>query len=585
MNTPRPSLPLPPPSSAPLVRLDRVSAGFGGVPVFSHLSLTLYQGEHLVLAGPNGAGKSTLLRLLQGDIRPLPHIPPDPPGRVWYAFDGVEDASALNAREHVRTVSPAMQRNYARQGWKISGEEILLSGLDNAAMLYGEVSAREYERAVRLAESAGAAHLLGMQAPAMSQGQLRLALILRALMSRPALLLLDEPFDGLDAPARESVGRCIALAAERGSTLVVSAHRKEDIPDGIASALVFTSGGLARRPAHPPESLFAPDASTWPSAPAGDSFFVEANRVQMWAPPTPARTWPALDPANGERQRFTIGHNEDCCSITQPFSVPESSGPPRSPQLAHPPAQDECAFVRDIRALGPDGPPLFELSGVAVYIDRKQVLTDVNWSVRKGERWAVAGRNGSGKSTLLRLLYGEEFAAYGGTLLWCGKPRPGLDELRHGVGYVSDRLQDVYDYDLSAEAVVVSGLRGHIGLYEEPAAEELAVAREWLARMGLAHAGASPFFSLSSGTARRVLLARALAASPPVLLLDEPCSGLDKAGRALFFQALENLAARGVTLIHVSHRSGDACALFNRELRLEEGRVISSGAPHCAGAG
>ena len=537
MNTSDPSL--PPPSSPPLVRLDRVSAGFGGVPVFSHLSLALYRGEHLVLAGPNGAGKSTLLRLLQGDIRPLPHVPPDPPGHVWYTFDGAPDASALNAREHVRTVSPAMQRNYARQGWKISGEEILLSGLDNAAMLYGEVSAREYERAVSLAGSAGASHLLGMEAPAMSQGQLRLALILRALMSRPALLLLDEPFDGLDAPAHESVGRCIALAAERGSTLVVSAHRKEDIPDGIASALVFTGGGLVRRPAHPPEALFAP-------GPAG-----RADEP---------------DNAGGGAENAADGRLSG-------MPGPSAAGACRSPLLPH--LHDECAFVRDIRALGPDGPPLFELSGVEVYIERKRVLADINWIVRKGERWAVTGRNGSGKSTLLRLLYGEEFAAYGGAVLWCGKPRPALDDLRQGVGYVSDRLQDVYDYDLSAASVVVSGLRGHIGLYEEPSAEELSVARGWLSRMGLAHAAASPFFSLSSGTARRVLLARALAASPPVLLLDEPCSGLDEAGRALFFQALEELADRGVTLIHVSHRSEDACALFNRELRLEAGRAIS----------
>ena len=498
--------------------MERVHAGFGSVPVFSDLSLSLFAGRHLALIGPNGSGKSTLLRLIQGDLRPFPNLPADAPGRVWYAFDGTEDASPLNAREHVRTVSPALQRNYVRQGWKVSGEEILLSGLDNAAMVYGELSSGHYEHAAALAAEAGASHLLGLEAPVMSQGQLRLILILRALISRPALLLLDEPFDGLDAPAREGISRCIALARQRGSTLLVSAHRRQDIPDGIHEALVLRHGAVECRALSAPKDIFETH-----------------NEI-------PAQRLAAVNEA-------ASAHAED------------------------------SAFVRDILNLGPESPPLFELHCVDVFIERKRVLTGIDWSVRKGERWIVSGRNGSGKSTLLRLLYGEEFAAYGGNVHWRGKPRPGLDELRQGVGYVSDRLQDVYDYDLSAEEVVVSGLRGHIGMYEELGDAERELARAWLARLGLERLTASPFFSLSSGAMRRVLLARALASSPPVLLLDEPCSGLDASSRALFLQSLEALAANGVTLVYVSHRQEDLGPLFTHELMLEKGRVKTFG-PH-----
>jgi molybdate transport system ATP-binding protein len=144
------------------------------------------------------------------------------------------------------------------------------------------------------------------------------------------------------------------------------------------------------------------------------------------------------------------------------------------------------------------------------------------------------------------------------------------------VGYVSDQFQDLYAYDLNAEETVISGLRGSIGLYGEILPDERERARFRLERMGVLHAAESPLYSLSTGNARRVMLARALAASPSVLLLDEPCSGLDAEGRALFFDNLRELARHGVTLICVSHH-GDRMDLFTHELRLEKGQVLFAG--------
>ena len=502
----------PHPLQPPLVRFERVSAGFGGSLVFSDLSLCLYAGEHLALLGPNGSGKSTLMSLIQGELRQAQNLP----GRIFWSFEGREELSALSARQNVRTVSPALQRSYVRRGWNISGEELLLSGLDNAPMVYGEMSAHHYERAAALAESVGATPLLSATVPAMSQGQLRLMLILRALMSRPALLLLDEPFDGLDGPAREHVGRSISLAMRDGVTVLASAHRQEDIPQGIKEALVLRSGGVTRLP--------AADLQT------------------------------------------AVFSNQECLYPTAPS--PAGSGTS---------SQADTPFVRAILS---GNAPLLRLEHVDVFIDRRKVLSDINWTVLPGEQWLVSGRNGSGKSTLLRLLYGEEFAAFGGAVLWCGRPRPALEELHSGVGYVSDRLQDTYDYNLSAEDVVISGLGGTVGVYHEPLENERALARSWLARLGLEQVTASPFHSLSTGTARRVLLARALAGSPPVLLLDEPCSGLDKESRTLFLRSLPGLAAGGVSIIYVSHHEQDKIALFTHELRLESGRAVFAG-PRC----
>ena len=516
-----------------LVRLDRVTMRFGGNTVFADLSLCLRRGECLALLGPNGAGKSTLLRLLQGDLRPGQEA--EAPqgraaaGRILWNFEGKEEPFAISALKHARLVSPGQQRNYARQGWKITGEEIVLSGLDNAAMIYGEMSGRHYERAAGLAEAAGAGPLMGMTAPAMSQGQLRLVLLLRALMSRPDLLLLDEPFDGLDAASRERVTRCIGLAAEQGGTLVVSAHRDEDIPPFITQGLLLRNGKV-ERVSLPLPRLSGKDncAGTGPA----EAELRLTPRMEAAAPLTRA-----------------------CEGNDGIAGVPAAAGPIAS------------------AALLPDNVPLVELAHVDVFTDRVRILFDISWTIRPGEQWILSGPNGSGKSTLLRLLHGEEFAAYGGTLRWRGGPRPSLEELRAQVGYVSDRLQYAYDYDLSAEDVVISGPRGSIGLYDDPDARERALARDWLDVMGLSAVRDRNFHSLSSGTARRVLLARALASSPPLLLLDEPCSGLDAQSRAFFLRGLAALAGKGVAIVHVTHHEQDKSPLFTRELRLEKGRI------------
>lgn len=525
----------------PLVRFDEVSAGFGDFLVFSGLSLSLYAGEHLALLGPNGAGKSTFMRLLQGELRPAQYISPsarhsriDRPGCILFGFEGTQDTSALAAKKHVRMVSPAQQRMYVRQGWKITGEEILLSGLDNAAMVYGEISSRHYERAATLAEATGATHLLSMPAPAMSQGQLRLALILRALISRPTLLLLDEPFDGLDEPAREHVNRAISLAMKRG-TVLVSAHRREDIPPGISQALLLEHGTIRHVPVE--------------EAGGCNAEIPEAARSAQAAP-------------DAKRGATSLG------------TALDASPPPAPAPFADTP------FARRLLS---GAAPLLRLEHIDVFINRDKVLSDICWTVNPGEQWIVSGRNGSGKSTLLRLLYGEEFSAYGGTLTWCGEPRPSLDNLRRGVGYVSDRLQDVYDQDVCALDVVVSGFSGHIGLHHEPSPKERMLARFWLGRMGLDSVADANFHSLSSGVMRRVLLARALAGSPPVLLLDEPLSGLDKTGRRLFLDSLPELVRQGVHIIYVSHHEEDKSAFFSHELRLEQGRVVHAGPRHVGG--
>ncbi|MDR1489152.1 MAG: ATP-binding cassette domain-containing protein [Desulfovibrio sp.] len=493
-----------------MARLDRVYAGYNRKMVFSGLSLSLFFNEHLALIGANGAGKSTLLALLQGSLRPVQDLPDaQNPGKVFWCFTGGEDPSALTALEHARLVSPAGQRRYLKHASNLNGKDILLSGLSNSFMPYGPASEQDSLRCGNLARACEAFPLLSQPVRAMSQGELRLCLILRAVMSRTALLLLDEPFDGLDEKARRKVLLSLEVAAQDGATLVISAHRKADIPPFVAEALLVRKGGITRHSIArlpPPYGAFGPEI-----------------------PPLPA----------GRKT---------------------------------PPLRFDGASIRTAGQ-----PALLRVKNACVFIEHTPVLHNINWVIRQGEQWLVSGPNGAGKSTLLRLLYGDENAALGGSVSWRGRKRIGLEELRRHAGYVSDRLQDLYDYDLSAEDVVISGLRGSIGLYGEPVPAEAGLARVWLERMGAADLAGVPFHSLSSGNARRVILARALAGSPSVLILDEPCSGLDPEGRGRFLSILPELAARGASLIYVSHRDEPIDPLFTHELRLDKGRVIYAG--------
>ncbi|WP_285907199.1 ATP-binding cassette domain-containing protein, partial [Pseudodesulfovibrio pelocollis] len=156
-----------------------------------------------------------------------------------------------------------------------------------------------------------------------------------------------------------------------------------------------------------------------------------------------------------------------------------------------------------------------------------------------------------------------------------------MDEARPRLGVVSPALQAGYarelGWEVSALETVLSGFRGSVGMLDEPTGEELVMAREWLARVGLAHLADRPLRRMSYGQQRRVFLARAMAPGPDLLLLDEPLTGLDAPSRTLMRQVLQRLAGAGVPFILVTHHASDMINAVNRVLVLEAGRVAFSG--------
>jgi molybdate transport system ATP-binding protein len=217
------------------------------------------------------------------------------------------------------------------------------------------------------------------------------------------------------------------------------------------------------------------------------------------------------------------------------------------------------------------GPVMLRLIDVDLYVGYRPVLRGVNWQLRQGEHWAVFGANGAGKSSFLKLLYGDLSAALGGKIERVGCPAgTPIFEWKRRVGYVSPELQSDYAKNTKLLELVASGRHSSIGLAAPMTAADLKSARAWLTFFKLRNVARRGARELSYGQLRRALIARAMAADPEILLLDEPLTGLDPIQRAAMKRLLERLMRRGLTIVTAVHHSEDLPRGATLKLRLHK---------------
>jgi molybdate transport system ATP-binding protein len=235
------------------------------------------------------------------------------------------------------------------------------------------------------------------------------------------------------------------------------------------------------------------------------------------------------------------------------------------------------------RAPPRSSPVLLRLTGVDLYVESRLIVRGLNWQLRRGEHWSVFGANGAGKSSFLKLLYGDLSPALGGKIERAGYPAgTPIFEWKRRVGFVSPELQSLYTLDVDVMELVASGRHSSIGLAAPMTAADARIARTWLKffkMLGLAKCRPR---ELSYGQLRRALIARAMAAEPQLLLLDEPLTGLDPVQRAAMKRFLERLMLRDVTIVAAVHHAEDLprgmCKrlhLHNRRARVEDCRFAT----------
>jgi iron complex transport system ATP-binding protein len=208
------------------------------------------------------------------------------------------------------------------------------------------------------------------------------------------------------------------------------------------------------------------------------------------------------------------------------------------------------------------------------------LLNDVNWRVNEGEHWALLGLNGSGKTTLLNMITGYLWPTEGSiSVLGHRYGDVDLRELRKSIGWVSSSLQEkLYGTDRT-QYVVISGKHATIGLYDKLSDEDLDQARELMHTLGCQHLWDREYRTCSQGEKQKLLIARALIANPRVLILDEPCNGLDLFSRERLLESISELTQKPDTpsLIYVTHHTEEILPVFSHSLLLRRGEIVNSG--------
>lgn len=216
--------------------------------------------------------------------------------------------------------------------------------------------------------------------------------------------------------------------------------------------------------------------------------------------------------------------------------------------------------------------------------DGRKILDDINWQIKENENWALIGLNGSGKSTLLSMLPAYVFPSSGE--LWVFENKFGAcfwKEVRDKLGFVSSALQNNFSSTLnrqSLENIVISGEYNSIGIYQEVADEVKNKAEKIIENFKISYIKDKIFGSLSQGEQRRTLLARAFMNEPKLLILDEPCSGLDITARESFLKNLQEISESEedkIAFIYVSHQIEEIIPAVSHIAILKDGKMIAKG--------
>ncbi len=291
----------------PLVELKNISLLYSGVPALDSISLRISQGEHTALLGPNGSGKSTLLKVIRAESFPART---ENSAILWHP-EGKPDASPLAGRGLSSLVSIAQTELYLRSRWKISGLELVISGLYDSPILYGQAEEADKEKALALADKLGLMKFMGSGIDSLSRVQLLRLLFARACVSEPKLLLLDECLDNLDGRHRKQLTGFLEIIAQN-TTLVAATHRADDLPVCLRRGVFMDKGRITRiEPLTQPQSVaYAPSAPGKKSGPGkkGEKpvFLLENASVFLGGAPIlreinwkvmPGEHWTVMGPA------------------------------------------------------------------------------------------------------------------------------------------------------------------------------------------------------------------------------------------------------------------------------------------------
>ncbi|WEK55826.1 MAG: ATP-binding cassette domain-containing protein [Candidatus Cohnella colombiensis] len=221
---------------------------------------------------------------------------------------------------------------------------------------------------------------------------------------------------------------------------------------------------------------------------------------------------------------------------------------------------------------------MIHLQQLTLRRNQREILQGVNLQILPGEQWTLLGRNGCGKTTILEMINGYLFPTTGTVdVLGYRYGRVDVREVRKKIGYIGPTLIEKLTLRDPVWEIVVGGAFAFLRIYQEVPEEIKAQAYEQLERVGLSALAEQPFGTLSQGERKKVLLARTLMASPELLILDEPCAGLDLYERERFLESLARLSDQKLSMLYVTHHIEEIIPIFTHVALMSQGKIVASG--------
>jgi len=478
--------------SQPVVHITNLDLRYRQKPVLQGLDWTIERGAHWVLCGQSGSGKTSLAKAIAGQIRysgdikinfdassalpPVVHYVAN-----WYQFKDLEGQSNFY-----------YQQRYNKQA--VETTATVRAELES----YGTKHLLDFSHAEPILEALNYAEHLDATLIQLSSGEHKKLQLIKALWLKPQLLILDQPYNGLDTLSRRNLNNLLEDITESGTQLILVSNEKE-LPSSIQRYAEIKTGKL---------------------------------------------------------HELSVNERADSTrhEIIKPVPV----------FLNEAPLSSSGDIIRMIN--------------VNISYGAKQVLKDINWEVKSGEKWLLQGHNGSGKSTLLSLITGDHPQAYANEFyLFDNKRGSGesIWEIKERIGLISPELHWYFDPTATVWQSIASGFYDSSGLFCDPGYTKKAHTDELIGYFGLEEYKNVLMNELPLGKQRLALLARTIIKNPELLILDEPCQGLDQQQTEHFNKLVDELCKKGTTLIYVGHFESQLPRCIEKRILLENGKVKS----------
>ncbi len=480
-------------------RKAKANSCFNGVLFATH---NLYWKNYIINASGAIFSRQKALTLLNSSFKNM-HYCGD--WLFWFemAMKGqvIEIYKNLNYfRQHPTKVT----ENSRKAGEGIKEDILIVKHIED--ILKEDAGSEDYHKVLSLF---GIEELLPKKLIFLSSGELRKFLIVRTLLKHPRVLILDNPFIGLDAPSRGVLVEMLQQITKlKCVQVVLLLSNPDDIPEMITHVLP-----VKQRKCLPVYSR--------------EEFLKQTDLIVD------------LFPFEGKEDSVRSGA----------FSLPVGEQKEPSAHLV-----------------------TFRMEHVSIKYGNRTILKDLDWEVRNGEKWALFGPNGAGKSTLLSLIYADNPQSYANTLYLFDRKRgsgESIWDIKKRIGYVSPEMHLFYMENVPVLNIVSSGFFDSIGLFRKCTERQQQVALAWMRVFGIEELKDRSFLTLSSGEQRLALLARAFVKDPDLIILDEPLHGLDVSNKKKVAAIIEQFCSRpGKTLIYVTHYPHELPACVDKRFEL-----------------